>query len=113
MAGKTETPFAKDFGYLRPFLGRIEEHARTLDGPRGERLRALLEGQAERWDEIAALLAGAEPRPRPASPPAAGASEAPPPAGAAPVAVPPDAMARGGSANLTVGSLRGDRRRSS
>ncbi|MFG0318624.1 MAG: hypothetical protein ACF8XB_15225 [Planctomycetota bacterium JB042] len=120
MAGKSETPFAKDFGYLRPFLGKVRAHADALEGARGERLRSLLAEEQQRWDEIAALLGGASPpSPPPPAEPAGGPSdsaseapsEGPVPSADEAAPVPREEMARGDRSGLTVGSLRGDRRR--
>lgn len=120
MASKSESGFGKDFGYLRPFLGKVEAHAKGLEGARGERLRHLLEGEAAKWDEIGALLAGGEPSAPPGTgvPTPEGRSDGPPAdsdaSGAAgESAVPREEMARGASLGLTVGSLRGDRRKTS
>ncbi len=116
MAGKSETPFAKDFGYLRPFLGKVRAHAEALEGARGERLRSLLADEQQRWDEIAALLAGGEPAAPSGTPDAPGPSAASAEGGAErrsaeAEAVPREEMARGRRSGLTVGSLRGERRR--
>lgn len=54
-------PFAKDLGYLFPFFERVAAHAEGLPEAQAARLRGLLEGEAERWREIAGLLEGAEP----------------------------------------------------
>jgi hypothetical protein len=94
-------PFARDFGYLEKFLTGLTEHASNASGARGERLRALLVGEAARFEEIRALLSGAEPAldSNPAEPS---------PEGVQPPAAIADRAANGG---FTVGSLLGDRRR--
>lgn len=92
--------FGRDFGYLGKFLLSITDHASTLPGQRGERLRALLDGEVAKWEEIRQLLLSTVAPPSSASQPDDAAAR---------LAVRP-----GGSSaamGLTVGSLLGDRRR--
>lgn len=118
-ADSTEgAPFARDFGYLAKFLVAVEEHAASVGGARGDRLRELLAGEVERFAEIRSLLSGAEPATGPTveredapstagdlEPSGSASSPLPSPA-ASPRSIPP-AVGR----ELTVGSLLGDRRR--
>lgn len=58
-----QAPFAKDFGYLTPFLQKVKAHADSLgEGPVKAELQALLSGQLEEWDRVKTLLAGAPPK---------------------------------------------------
>lgn len=54
------TPFEKDFGYLMPFLDKIDAAARALSDPsaRTEAMQ-LVAGERQRWERLKALLAGA------------------------------------------------------
>lgn len=93
--GDGAAAFARDLGYLTPFLERLSAHAAGVPGAEGERLRALVSDEVARWREISALLgsageAGARGNPGPASPPR-----------------PPDEVAPA----LTVGSLKSRARR--
>ncbi len=86
-------PFEKDFGYLRPFLQRLESAAAQLPDPAARaELQALVRGEQERFARIEALLGGA----------AAGARPAP-------TARPAEAPGEPRGFALTVGSLRGAR----
>lgn len=95
--------FARDFGYLMPFLRKIEQAAQQSDS---SELRQLVAGEAQRWSRIQQLLGGAA-----ASAPAVAAPTrtAGPAAGSAASA---GGAAGGAAANgpvtrtLTVGSLR-------
>jgi len=100
MADQTpENPFAKDFDYLVPFLTNVAQHVAKLQGERGERLRELLSGEAQKWSEIAALLSGANPVGESGS--AHGSEPTPEPAPKPTSGRVPSAM------QPTVGSLRG------
>lgn len=80
----------RDFGYLMPFLDRMETAARTAPpAVRGE-LQALVKGEKERWRRIEALLSG---------------EVAPPPA-APPSTVPTARRAEPSPGGFTIGSLR-------
>lgn len=48
--------FARDLGYLFPFLDRLAAHAASVTGSEGDRLRELVEGERDRWEQIRALL---------------------------------------------------------
>lgn len=56
------TDFDRDFGYLLPFLEKIEQTASTFPGAAGVELRSLVDGQKARWSRIRELLSGAAPR---------------------------------------------------
>lgn len=65
--------FDKDFGYLMPFLDKVEAAARTLSDPAaGEELRRLMRDEKTRWTRIRQLLSGgqsqAAARPAPKAP---------------------------------------------
>lgn len=97
--------FARDLGYLDPFLAKLEAHAATLSPAAGARLRTLMGEERARWAEIKALLGGAAPTTTPsggttAGPPSA-AVRAPSPASVAGVTPRKSEM----TPSLTVGSL--------
>jgi len=100
-----DAPFARDFGYLDKFLAGVTAHAAGVSGSRGDRLRELLSGEIERFTEIRSLLAGAEPRERPAE---RNSDVAPP---TRPIDVVSSSATSVPGRALTVGSLLGDRRR--
>ncbi len=57
-----QAPFAKDFGYLIPFLDKVNAYAEGLpDGPRKDELQSLLSSQSADWTRIAAILSGGAP----------------------------------------------------
>ena len=64
-------PFDRDFGYLLPFLDKLDAHARSLPGPAGDELRRLIAEEKPRWARIRGLLEGQPAAPAPARPPAA------------------------------------------
>lgn len=84
--------FARDFGYLMPFLRKVEQAAQQSDSTE---LRQLVAGEAQRWGRIQQLLGGATAT-----------------AASAPAASGPSRPTGGAGANgtvarvLTVGSLR-------
>lgn len=94
--------FERDFGYLVPFMERVEQAASTLpDASARAELTALMREEKARWTRIRELLAGG-----------AGRGAAAQPEAVIPTrrektvehrAAPPPAQAAG----LTVGSLRG------
>ncbi|MEW5847295.1 MAG: hypothetical protein AB2A00_00725 [Myxococcota bacterium] len=54
--------FDRDFGYLMPFLDKLEAHARGLsDAAARDELLGLLSGEKERFTRIRGLLGGAAP----------------------------------------------------
>lgn len=57
-ASSASGAFARDLGYLFPFLDRLAAHAASATGSNGERLRELVEGERDRWEQIRALLSG-------------------------------------------------------
>ena len=84
--GDGRETFDRDFGYLMPFLDKVQAAAQRLPSPAREELSALLSGERERWTRVRALLGGAPgaappppPRPqpdlRPAPPPGGGAAD--------------------------------------
>lgn len=82
--------FDRDFGYLMPFLDKIEAAAASASPDARAELTSLVRGEKERWRRIQALLSGA-----------------PPAAAARPTAAGPDTPTRPAPASaLTVGSLR-------
>ena len=92
-------PFARDFGYLMPFLDKVEAATGSIADPAArEEAKRLLSGEKERWTRARELLAGAPGGAR------AGAAK---PATAPPPPPPPPPPAPKPSAGLTVGSLRG------
>jgi hypothetical protein len=69
MAKSDPGNFARDFGYLMPFLERVQAAGEALPPPTRNELATLLAGERARWERIRELLAGAEaPRPGPAPP---------------------------------------------
>lgn len=94
-------PFARDLGYLAKFLESLRAHAGTLDPARGQRLLALLDEEAERWEEIKRILAGEAAVPARSRPPEA------PARGKVPADSPGEAQRQqAGRLAFTVGSLR-------
>lgn len=58
--GKNPGGFERDFGYLLPFLDRVEQAGTQLTAPGArEELGRLLSGERARWVRIRELLAGA------------------------------------------------------
>lgn len=113
-------PFARDFGYLDKFLLAVNEHASSVEGARGARLRELLAGEVERFSEVRRLLAGGEPDAAASRADGADRGDADANRGDADATdrsrpAPGDRPGSAGPApgrELTVGSLLGDRRRS-
>lgn len=101
MAGdkKGGAPFERDFGYLLPFLDRVQAAGSELSSPAREEVAELMAGEKERWARVRDLLSGAQGRAL-ASPKNQDVRAAPPPK--AKVAA---QMPRQGNA-LTVGSLK-------
>lgn len=99
-----DSPFARDFGYLMPFLDKVEKASSTLAEPaaRAEAMRLAGEEKA-RWSRLRALLEGAPGSATAAGPPAA------PPGRAEPVrsAPAPEADVTAPRQTWTVGTLRG------
>jgi hypothetical protein len=61
--------FSRDFGYLMPFLDRVQAAGEALPPPTRNELATLLAGERARWARIRELLVGATtPRPRPPPP---------------------------------------------
>ncbi len=84
--GDQKSSFDRDFGYLLPFMDRVEAAAADLTAPgAADELRRLIAGEKEKWTRIRALLAGSAgsvaggrgPAPKSAS--AATTEQAPPP----------------------------------
>lgn len=97
-----DAPFARDFGYLGPFLQKVEAHARGLPESQARaELLQILAGAPERWARIQALLSGAQPA-APQDEGGAGAGPPDPPAPDAPEAAPPP---RAHAWGWSVGSL--------
>jgi len=92
--------FDRDFGYLMPFLDRVEAAASELPdaSARAELTRLMVEEKA-RWQRIQALLGGAQGRGAPA----------PAPAPEAPAEAPRLGQGAPAVSSLTVGSLRSSR----
>lgn len=67
MATSGNDGFARDLGYLGPFLDKLEAHGRSMGGPGGDRLVALMREERQRWKEISELLAGRAPAAAPSS----------------------------------------------
>ena len=132
-----QSPFAKDFGYLIPFLDKVKAHVEGLpEGPGKAELQGLLASQVTDWKRVKALLSGAEasgdPSPESADQksPDAPAPEGSTPASLAPVetfiapeghtpkawsigssiAATPQANQSGAPGGLSVGSLIGVKR---
>ncbi len=101
---KNASAFAKDFGYLMPFLENVAAAADDLEPAARDELRTLLSGSRQRWERVQALLGGAP------GAPASAAADSPAPATApAGAATPPSASPISPSfppAGFTVGSLR-------
>ena len=87
--------FDRDFGYLMPFLDKVQAAGEALPPGAREEIAALLSGERERWMRIRELLAGA------------GASAAAPPSRPRVGAPAPSVAAPAGSRfAFTVGTLR-------
>lgn len=56
-----DDPYGRDLSYLFKFLEKMDAHAAEIGGEGGAALAALLDGQAERWTRIAAILRGEAP----------------------------------------------------
>lgn len=103
---KDEGGFDRDFGYLLPFLDRVEQAAAALTDPASrERLLALIADEKRRWPEIRDLLAGKQTAPEAARVPAE-AARVPAEAARAPAEAAAPARTAAPSPGLTVGSLR-------
>jgi hypothetical protein len=103
--------FEKDFGYLLPFLDRVQEASGELsDQGAAVELRALLAEEKARWTRIRQLLGGGQGM-APATGVASANAQAPTHAPADDTAQQPSASQAGGTpplapAGFTVGSLR-------
>jgi hypothetical protein len=87
MAKKENGEFERDFGYLMPFIDRVQAAGEALPPGSREELASLVAGERDRWERIRGLLAARGTAPAPAQ---SRPSSPPPPAGS----------------GFTVGSLR-------
>lgn len=101
------TPFEKDFGYLMPFLDKIDGAAKALSDPtaRAEAIE-LVTGERERWSRLRELLAGAAGNAQGRS----SETAQPAPSHTGPASAPRSTESRGSFPAFTVGRLKNNER---